>query len=130
VGPRERGSAHKQYRARDIQDLQYWQDKADEAVMILQANFDVLASLRRFYAVLNDRTDFPENVKLQCQDDISRFLSQLDSIMYDFKMQVSRAELLAGIIHNRKGLVSHNCQSLTKELTYLADITTSAGTSC
>ena len=106
LGPRGPGYLHKQYRPYDIQDLQYWQDKTSEAVMVLEANEGVLSSIRRFYVSLEALRDFPQKLKDECNDDVLSFTTHLDDIIYDFKMQISRAKLLIGIISDRKELVS------------------------
>jgi hypothetical protein len=62
-GPRGEGFAHRDYKPYDIQDLQRWQDRANEAVMVLEANTDVLKSLHTFYHGLFDRKDFPVDLK-------------------------------------------------------------------
>lgn len=84
--------------------------------MVLEANHDVLASLRRYYLGLMDLKEFPDVLKLECSDDIANFASHIDSVMYEFKMQVSRAKLLAGIISDRKGLVCNTHRFLTNGL--------------
>jgi len=106
IGPRGPGHAHKQYLPYDVQELQYWQDKTNEAVMILEANFDVLGSLRRFYVSLRELRELPQEFKEKCDNDISTFASRIENNMQDFKMQISRAKLLAEIASGRKELVS------------------------
>src|SRR4051812_41247787 len=49
----------KEYKPYHIQDLQHWQDKANEAVMVLEANTDVLKSIHKFYLTLVCQKDFP-----------------------------------------------------------------------
>lgn len=36
-------------RPKDIQDLQIWQDKINEVLMVLETNLDIMSSLRRFF---------------------------------------------------------------------------------
>src|SRR5690348_1100202 len=94
-GPRGPGYAHKEYRPYHIQDLQYWQDKTNEAVMVLNSNAEVIKAIRRFYTGLKDQKDFPPVLQAACSEDISTFASHLDEIVDDFQMQISRAKLLA-----------------------------------
>jgi hypothetical protein len=72
--------------------------------MILEANADVLTSLRLFYERLVDRKDFP--LRGDCRDEVLAFATRVDDMVYDSRMQVSRAKLLVRIIADRKNLVS------------------------
>ena len=105
-GPRGPGYAHKDYKPYHIQDLQYWLDKTSEAIMVLEANVDVISALQRFYFSLRENKDFPDNLKQNNADDITSFNAQLDEIISDFRMQISRTKLLVNIIRDRKELVS------------------------
>jgi hypothetical protein len=105
-GRRGPGHAHQVYEPRHIQDLQRWEDKTNEVVMILEANVEVMLSLRKFYKDLKEDNDTPLELKNECGNDISAFMALLDDIMNDFKMQVRRAKLLLTIVSNRKELAS------------------------
>jgi hypothetical protein len=71
--------------------------------MILEANVNVLKSLREFYKnLLNDKS-FPW--RDTCKDDIMVFSEQVKVMTYDLEMQISRAKLLVKIIGDRKALV-------------------------
>ena len=72
--------------------------------MILEANADVLTSLRLFYERLVDRKDFP--LRGDCHDEVLAFATRVEDMVYDSKMQVSRAKLLVRITADRKNLVS------------------------
>ncbi|KAF2477653.1 uncharacterized protein BDR25DRAFT_249788 [Lindgomyces ingoldianus] len=116
-GPRGPGYAHKEYRPYHIQDLQYWQDKTNEAVMVIEANVEVIKALRRFYINLKVHKDFPTTLKNACSDDLSTFVAHLDEIIDDFGMQISRTKLLAKIISDRKELVLQHLQGQAAERT-------------
>ncbi|KAH7390459.1 hypothetical protein BKA66DRAFT_568404 [Pyrenochaeta sp. MPI-SDFR-AT-0127] len=116
-GLRGEGYAHKEYKPYHIQDLQHWQDKANEAVMVLEANSDILSSIRRFYTNLVARKDFPGSLKAACEEELAIFLSQLDEIINDFHMQIARAKLLVNIISDRKELVLQHLQGQAAERT-------------
>jgi hypothetical protein len=113
-GPRGDGHAHKQYTPWDIQDLQRWQDRANEAVMVLEANTDVLKSLFKFYHGLCDRKDFPASLKIAAEDDLQTFMSQLDEIISDFHMQCSRAKLL--VLQHLQGQAADRTEKLNRNL--------------
>jgi Mg2+ and Co2+ transporter CorA len=116
-GLRGPGHAHRQYEAWDIQDLQYWQDKTNEAVMVLEANAKILRTLHKFYSNLIVRSDFPDTLKTSCEDQLYSFFSQLDEISGDFDMQLARAKLLVNIISDRKQLVLQHLQSQVSDRT-------------
>ena len=116
-GPRGPGYAHREYKPYHIQDLQYWQDKVNEAIMVLEANMGVISALRKFYTHLQDDKDFPTDLKRDCADNLAIFISQLDEISGDFNMQVSRGKLLGRIIGDRKELVLQHLQGQAAERT-------------
>ena len=103
-GPRGPGYHHQQYRPRHIQEMQRWADKANEIIMVLESNVDVMTSLRLYYEALKENPDFP--LKSECGDDIRSFAAQVNDIISDFKMQISRAKLLVRIVNDRKELVN------------------------
>lgn len=104
LGPRGPGYAHQYYIPRNLQDLQRWEDKTNEVIMVLEANVDVMSSLCRFYDRLKDNRDF--SLRGDCSDEIISFVSQVDDMISNFKMQIARARLLVKITTDRKALVS------------------------
>jgi len=104
LGPREPGFSHQQYQPAHIQDLQWWEEKANVLIMALESNIYVMASLIKFYSNLQSHKDFP--LSTECADDIATFASQVENMIDDFKMQMSRAKLLSKTIKDRKELVS------------------------
>lgn len=116
-GPRGPGYAHKEYKPYDIQDLQYWSDKTKEAIMILEANIEVINALRKFYVNLQEQRDFPRKLLKTCGEDITEFNAHLDEIVAEIRMQASRAQLLASIISDRKELVLQHLQGQATERT-------------
>jgi hypothetical protein len=116
-GPRGPGYAHKEYKPYDIQDLQYWSDKTKEAIMILEANLEVISALRKFYLNLQEQRDFPQQLAISCTEDVAEFGLHLDEITAEFQMHTSRAQLLASIISDRKELVLQHLQGQATERT-------------
>ena len=116
-GLRGPGHSHRHYETWDIQDLQYWQEKANEAVMDLEANANILRTLRKFYSNLVARKDFPDTLKTSFEDHFYAFFSQLDEITGEFDMQLARAKLLVNIINDRKQLVLQHLQSQVSDRT-------------
>ncbi|PGH18772.1 hypothetical protein AJ79_00185 [Helicocarpus griseus UAMH5409] len=116
-GPRGPGFSHMQYKPHHIQDLQYWLDKASEAVTAMESNVNVISAMRNLYASLSARKDFPEELKEENDDDLIDFDSQLDDLINDFNMQLSRARLLVNITRDRKDLVSQHLNGQAAERT-------------
>jgi hypothetical protein len=104
-GPRGPGHAHQQYQPQHLQDLQRWEDKTNEVIMILEANVDVMSSLCRFYNDFKENKDIPTNLKDECGTDILTFAAHIDDMTHNFKMQIARAKLLTKITSDRKELV-------------------------
>ncbi|KAI4624880.1 uncharacterized protein J4E87_005361 [Alternaria ethzedia] len=104
------------YELGDIADLQYWRDNANQAVLLLNANIEILNSLRKFYVNLTNRADFPTSLKADCEHDLEVFLSQLDEIMKDLQRQLERARLIINIVNDRKELVLQHLQAQTEQL--------------
>lgn len=72
--------------------------------MILEANVNVMTSLRKCYERLVENKDFP-TWKSSCLGTVAMFAEQLNDMIYDAEMQISRAKLLVRIIGDRKNLV-------------------------
>jgi hypothetical protein len=68
LGSREATHARQKYTPRHLMDVQYYEDKTNEAIMIMEANIDVLTALRRYYEGLLRHKDFP--MKRKCREDV------------------------------------------------------------
>ncbi|KAL8946446.1 MAG: hypothetical protein Q9222_007161 [Ikaeria aurantiellina] len=111
-GPRGREEAQRIFYPADFQSVQSYQDKINEAIMILEANRSVLESLKNFYEALLQNDEFP--LRIVCRQNILSFIKQMDEMIQDSKMQDSRASLLLRITSDRKDLVREKSQSKLK----------------
>lgn len=109
IGPRDFSQAQRIYTPRDLQSLHSYQDKINEAIMVLETNCHVLGSLRKFYEALMENRDFPW--RDTCRADIANFARQVDEMIYDSNMQIARAKLLIQITTDRRDLVSNAIDS-------------------
>jgi hypothetical protein len=101
-----------QYTPSDLQTVQNYEDKTNEAIMVMQANIQVLTSLRKFYQALLKNKHFP--LEKACSGDVAAFAIQINDMIYDTGMNISRAQLLIRITGDRKSLVSRaRASSLT-----------------
>lgn len=114
-GPRGPGYAHKQWLPYDIQDMQYWQDKANEADLMLESNIQILEAIKSFYAALSRHPDLPQLLKSGCDQHTNDFLEALEEIREEFLTQSMRAKFLVKIISGRKGLMSQHLQDQAAE---------------
>lgn len=104
IGPRGLGDSRREYKPEDLQRVQQFEEKANEATTVLEGNMHVLTSLRSYYQELQSDQDFP--LRTSCAPDIKTFVTQVNDAIYETQMQVSRAKLLLRIISDRKSLVS------------------------
>lgn len=113
IGPRNPGQFRRIYVPEDLQTIQYYEDKTNEASMILDANVKVMTSLREYYEKLLENDAFP--FRDSCREDILTFAAQTNDMIYDSNMQISRAKLLVQISADRKSLVVQHLQSQATE---------------
>ncbi|KAA6407954.1 MAG: hypothetical protein FRX48_08305 [Lasallia pustulata] len=109
LGPRGPNQARKEYELQDLQKVQDYEDKTNEAIMILETNAHVLNSLRKFYESLVKSKDFPPG--RHCREDVSAFSTQVNEMIYDSRMHIVRAKLLVQIVADRMTLISQHLQS-------------------
>ena len=99
----------KKYTPDNIQNVQYYEDRTNEATMILESNIDVLTALHKYYEDLLLDNDFP--VRQTSRDIIIDFARQIQDAIHDTKMQVSRAKLVVRIASDRKTLIQSHLTS-------------------
>ncbi|KAK5456971.1 hypothetical protein LTS15_004751 [Exophiala xenobiotica] len=99
----------KKYTPDNIQNVQYYEDRTNEATMILESNAEVLGSLHKYYEGLLADADFP--FRQSCRDSIIDFVRQLQDAVHDTKMQASRARLRVRIAADRKALIQSHLTS-------------------
>ena len=102
--PFEKNSEH-EYSFSDLQKLQFIEEKADEAILVLHANINVLTELKQHYRFLIDSEEWPEELRSPCKTDIARFDRRVTNVENDLGKQQLRAETLVRLLANRKSLV-------------------------
>ncbi|KAI4110034.1 MAG: hypothetical protein L6R37_000167 [Teloschistes peruensis] len=101
------------YNSSNLQKAQEIDEQTNEATMALQGNADVLTSVKDFYKALSENDDFP--LGNSCSSDIGAFLRQMESFIYDSKMQIARGKLLGKIVAARKTIILQHLASQTTE---------------
>ena len=118
-GARQPDRNRQQYRSEDLQTVQRFRDKVNEVIMVVEANSDVMTSLRNFYIDLKKNPAFPLK---DTSPDIELFATQISSMIGDIKSQLARAKLLERITADRKELIVQHLQSQASEqMAFLAD---------
>lgn len=86
----------------DLPRVQHLEDKANEVLLILESNTNVLTELEQHYELVRENCGWPHEVS---HGDFSRFKSRLASIVNDLRMQQSRTKTLLRLIADRKSLL-------------------------
>jgi hypothetical protein len=95
----------KSFTFRDLQRIQHIEDKAQEALLVLTSNTEVLEELRQHYQQAALHVDFPSILKDDCQDELGRFDRCVLGVKKDLQMLQARTQNLLQLTANRKSLV-------------------------
>ncbi|KIW33353.1 uncharacterized protein PV07_00210 [Cladophialophora immunda] len=115
LGLRGSGRAQYSYTLRHLQTVQGREDQINEAIMVLEANVDVMQSLCKFYEGLRTKKEIPQTLKDGCDADIATFIAQTNDMISNLKLQIVRANLLVKITKDRKELITQLLQSQATE---------------
>ena len=91
---------------RNLQDIQYIEEKAQEAMLVLKLNTEILEQLRLHYDELTKHEDFPQEVRDNCRTSLHHFGKGVVGVEKDLRMLQSRTETLLHLLADRKTLVS------------------------
>ncbi|OAP62702.1 hypothetical protein AYL99_01929 [Fonsecaea erecta] len=103
------------YTLGNLQNVQGREDQINEAIMVLEANVDVMQSLCKFYESLMTKKEIPQTLKDECDADIATFIAQINDMISNLKLQIVRANLLVKITKDRKELITQLLQSQATE---------------
>lgn len=90
----------------DVQQLQDYQEKIYEVLLVLSSNMKILEHIREYYAALFKSVDLPEHIKNDCSKQFSHFQNNINDIINDLEIQRSRGEMLLSTVANRTNLVN------------------------
>lgn len=102
--PRDGNFPCYKFEPKHVQDVHSLEEKVNIAVLLLEANVNIIKLLKEFYERLVVDKNFPW--KESCKDHVIAFSDQLIVMVYDLETEISRAKLLNRIIGERKALVS------------------------
>lgn len=89
----------------DLQKVHYVEEKANEALLVLEANAAVIQELREFYTNAKGALkDAPLDASTVVSA-VGKFHSHLDVTAKDLKMQQARSRMLLKLLSDRKSLV-------------------------
>ncbi|OHE90944.1 hypothetical protein CORC01_13753 [Colletotrichum orchidophilum] len=91
--------------------VQEWEDKTNETIMVMESNADILTMLRKFYMELVKDQNFPSSELQAGTQAVNDFASQLNEMIYDTQMQISRAQVLVKIVADRKAILIQHMQA-------------------
>lgn len=99
------GEPPEEFTFRDLQRIQYIEEKAQETHLVLGMNILVLQDLRQHYQNMADHPNFPIDLKRDCHGDLSRFDRCVRGVEKDLHMLQARTQNLLDRLSNRKNLV-------------------------
>lgn len=105
----------------DLQEIQYVEEKANETVLVLKMNSEIVSDLRKFYSDLIDSDDCKRTMRERCKANVANLEQYVRGILSDLKMQQDRLEMLQKILSERKQLVRCNFDDTWHPLN-LADV--------
>ncbi|KFY38315.1 hypothetical protein V494_04414 [Pseudogymnoascus sp. VKM F-4513 (FW-928)] len=111
--PRSDREVRYEYRPKDFQGIQHYEDLASQVAMVLEANSYVLESLCAYYRGLLDGSEW--RVTDLCRGEILSFCSQIDNMIQNVRMEIVRVKTLVQIASSNKALVLQHIQSQATE---------------
>ncbi|KAI1747623.1 hypothetical protein F4782DRAFT_419012 [Xylaria castorea] len=100
-------------RPRAVTRVQEYEDKVNEAVMVMESNIKIMESLLSSYKTLVEDQDFPPAEISACQTALKRFSTRMREFIYDLQTQVERGMILSKIARDRKNIVLQQAQMHT-----------------
>jgi hypothetical protein len=91
---------------KNLQLVQFFQEKANEVAPVLEANIDILTEMKEHYQFMFKSPDFPDEIKDNCQAEFAHFEKHVNKIITDLQRQKSRTAILQTLLGDRKSLVS------------------------
>ena len=89
----------------DLKRIQYIEEKAQDSLLVLRLNVEVLEELRQHYVYATGHAEFPKEIKRECEADLARFDRCVRGVEKDLRMMQSRTETLLHLLTNRSSLV-------------------------
>ena len=91
---------------KDLQHVQNIEEMANEAVLVLRLNVNVIHQLKQYYISVQESQELPATIADRCKSDMMRFGRRIDGIVQNFELQILRVEALLRLLADRKTLAS------------------------
>ncbi|KAF5511302.1 hypothetical protein CGCS363_v002438 [Colletotrichum siamense] len=91
--------------------VQRWEEKTNDTIMAMESNANIMKLLQRFYRDLVKDDDFPSKARRLCQQAAKSFCLQLDELICETQMQISRAKVLIRTVADRKTILIQHLQT-------------------
>lgn len=91
--------------------VQRWEEKTNDSIMAMESNANILKLLQRFYRDLVRDDDFPSKARRICQQAVKNFCLQLEELICETQMQISRAKILVRTVADRKTILIQHLQT-------------------
>lgn len=99
----------------DLQRIEYIEEHANQALLVITLNSSILSALSQHYAFVVESKSFPHDIRTKCEVDFRRFVDQISDISAETQRQKARVETLLCLLADRKALVCiYLCVGITK----------------
>lgn len=89
----------------DLQRIEYIEEHANDALLVIKLNSSVLSALVRHYTSIMESMSCPHVFKRECAVNFRQFVSRISDISIENETQQARLETLLRLLADRKGLV-------------------------
>lgn len=94
------------FRFRHLQDIQDFEESANETVLVLKLNVSICKQVAEFYRSLFENKELPPTTLDKCRESMLRFERRMRGVISHMDSQILRVEGLLRLIADRKTLVS------------------------
>lgn len=102
----EAGDVNQDFSFKDLQRIQHIEEKANEAMLVLKINREVIEELITHYSTTLDSEYCPKPLSDNCKLNFAAFSKRIRSLQNDLRVQQSKIESLLRLLADRKNLVS------------------------
>lgn len=89
----------------DLRRCEYIEEHANEALLVMNLNSQILSALVQHYTFVVESADCPHNLKANCITNFRRFMKRISDFSADTQTQKARVETLLRLLADRKALV-------------------------
>jgi hypothetical protein len=103
--PHEKPKDNLGFGLKQVQMVQCVQDKAGEALLVIESNANVIAEMREYYQSIMGAEGWPDGLKNKCAGNVARFEKSAGTAEKDLRQQYRRAKTLRSFLEDRKAIV-------------------------